>query len=263
MGFRPEYEQTTPKGRIAPSDLPASYLLSAGYDGKLEKAFLRLYEPDSKQVYLWYDNTGHMSYCISKQTPEELEKIKDLTRFPDYRGIKEEQRFDAMADQPLIVSKVLASNPLAIGGGRNGGIRNIIGETWESRIRYYQNYIYDLGLIPGMPYKVENGNLVAVDYQLPSEISSGLEAQLAGQDPDFKEHMMEWARLLQCPVPEIRRIAVDIEVHTSVENRLPNPDDAIEQVTAVSFVDSDGLRRVIVLNNTGEEPEPFTLRARR
>lgn len=259
MGFRPEYEQTTPKGRLAPSDLPTSYLLSAGYDGKLEKAFLRLYEPDSKQVYLWYDNTGHMSYCISKETPEELEKIKDLTRFPDYRGIKEEQRFDAMADQPIIVSKVLASNPLAIGGGRNGGIRKIIGESWESRIRYYQNYIYDLGLIPGMPYRVENGDLIAVDYELPTEISSGLEAQLAGQDPDFKEHMMEWARLLQCPVPEIRRVVVDIEVFTSVENRLPNPDEAIEHVTAVSFVDSDGLKRVIVLNDTGEEPEPFTI----
>ena len=72
MGFRVE-GISTPKGRLAPDNLKASYLLSAGYDGKQEKAFLRLYEPESQQVYLWYDNTGHMSYCISKLSQDELE----------------------------------------------------------------------------------------------------------------------------------------------------------------------------------------------
>ena len=63
---------------------------------------------------------------------------------------------------------------------------------------------------------------------------------------------MEWARLLQCPVPDVRRVAVDIEVYTSIANRLPNPDEAVEPITAVSFAASDGLRRVILLNETGD-----------
>ena len=252
MGFRVE-GISTPKGRLAPDNLKASYLLSAGYDGKQEKAFLRLYEPESQQVYLWYDNTGHMSYCISKLSQDELENNRDLINFPDYRGVREDQKFDAIADVSIIVSKVLASNPLAIGGGRGGGIRNIIGDSWESRIRYYQNYIYDNGLIPGMPYQIVNGDLKSIEYELPESIRSELNLQLADQDKDFREHMLEWARLLQCPVPDIRRVAVDIEVFTSVENRLPNPDEAIERVTAVSFVASDGLKRVIVLNDTGNE----------
>jgi len=104
-----------------------------------------------------------------------------------------------------------------------------------------------------MPYQIVNGDLKPIEYELPESIRSELNLQLADQDKDFREHMLEWARLLQCPVPDIRRVAVDIEVFTSVENRLPNPDEAIERVTAVSFVASDGLKRVIVLNDTGNE----------
>ncbi|MCW3978138.1 MAG: hypothetical protein NWF12_00195, partial [Candidatus Bathyarchaeota archaeon] len=77
-------EISAPRGRVAPEDLPTSYLLSAGYDGKAEKAFLRLYEPESQQVYLWYDNTGHLSYCISRESPEELRKNDRLVSYPDF-----------------------------------------------------------------------------------------------------------------------------------------------------------------------------------
>ncbi|TRO47287.1 type B DNA-directed DNA polymerase, partial [Candidatus Bathyarchaeota archaeon] len=226
MAFQDEEEVSTPKGRLAPEDLPPSYLLSAGYDGKQEKAFLRLYEPVSQQVYLWYDNTGHLSYCISKETPEELRKNDRLMSYPDLMTLEQVEKFDAIADEPIKVTKVVATNPLAIGGGAGGGIRALLQGSWESRIRYYQNYIYDMGLIPGMPYRVVGGDLVADDYQLPDAIRAELDETLSGQEPEFREHMMEWARLLQCPVPEIRRVAVDIEVHTSVANRMPNPYEA-------------------------------------
>jgi len=255
VGFRVDEEVSTPRGRLAPEQLPPSYLLSAGYDGKQEKAFLRLYEPESKQVFLWYDNTGHLSYCISKLTPDELGKNDRLLSYPDFLLLETEEKYDALADENIQVTKVIASNPLAIGGGRDGGIRNIIGESWESRIRYYQNYIFDRRLIPGMPYRVVDGDLVAEEYELPAEIASEMEGLLSDQEPEFKEHMMEWARLLQCPVPNIRRVAVDIEVYTSVANRIPNPEEAIEPITAVSFVTSEGRRRVILLNDTGEEVE--------
>jgi DNA polymerase I len=255
VGFRVEEEVTAPKGRLAPKELPTSYLLSAGYDGKQEKAFLRLYEPESQQIYLWYDNTGHVSYCISKETPEELRKNDRLTRYPDLLSLEQVERYDAIADENITVTKVNASNPLAIGGGRDGGIRNIIGGSWESRIRYYQNYIYDLGLIPGMPYRVVKGNLVPEEYEVPDAIRAELETVLAEQEPEFRDHMMEWARLLQCPVPEVRRVAVDIEVYTSVANRIPNPEEANDPIIAVSFVSSDDMRRVILLNEADEGAE--------
>ena len=243
---------SAPRGRIAPDDLPPSYFLSAGYDGKQEKAFLRLYEPESRQVYLWYDNTSHLSYAVSKETPEQLRSNHRLMDYPGFLTLESVEKFDAIADEPIMVTKVVATNPLAIGGGAGGGIRSIIGETWESRIRYYQNYIYDRGLIPGMPYKVEGGNLIPVEYELPEDIQAEMQEAFAKEDPEFRDNMMEWARLLQCPVPDVRRVAVDIEVYTSIANRLPNPDEAVEPITAVSFAASDGLRRVILLNETGD-----------
>jgi DNA polymerase I len=78
---------------------------------------------------------------------------------------------------------------------------------------------------------------------------------LAGEDAEFSKYIREWARLLQCPVPTIRRIAVDIEIYTSVANRIPNPEEAIEPIIAVSFVSSDGLKHVLLLNETGNEIE--------
>jgi DNA polymerase I len=251
--FAEEEEEARPLGRLAPPDLPASYLLSAGYDGKSEKAFLRLYEPVSRQVYLWYDNTGHLPYCISKEAPEELRKNKKLLNYPGFLTLEPIEKYDALKDEKITVTKIVASNPLAIGGQGRMGIRYLIDDSWESHIRYYQNYIYDRGLIPGMPYRVEGGSLVADDYALPDDVRRQMGAILAGEEADFRAQMAEWARLLQCPVPPLRRVAVDIEVYTSVANRIPNPEQAVEQVIAVSFVSSDGLRRVLLLNETGRE----------
>ena len=255
VGAIVEGEVSEVRGRRAPENLPASYLLSAGYDGKAEKAFLRLYEPESRQVYLWYDNTGHLSYCISKESPGELGKIRRLMDYPDFRGFEQRKLYDSLADRRIDVTRVQASNPLAIGGGMGGGIRNIIGESWESRIRYYQNYIYDRALIPGMPYRVVDGDLVPVEYELPGSVRAEMESALSAEDPEFRGHMLEWARLLQCPVPEVRRVAVDIEVYTSVANRIPDPEKAEEPITCISFVSSDGLKRVLLLNDRGEEAE--------
>ncbi|MFQ6053880.1 MAG: 3'-5' exonuclease, partial [Candidatus Bathyarchaeia archaeon] len=248
-------ETASPRGRIAPEDLPTSYLLSAGYDGKAEKAFLRLYEPRSQQIYLWYDDTNHLPYCISKATPEELRRNEKLVRYPGFLYLEQVEKFDALRDETVEVTRIVASNPLAIGGQGRTGIRNIIGESWESHIRYYQNYIYDRGLIPGMPYRVEGGKLVEEDYALPEEVERKMDSILSGEEAEFRDHMMEWARLLQCPVPPLRRVAVDIEVYMSVANRIPNPDEAVDPIIAVSFVSSDGVRRVLLLNEAGEDVE--------
>jgi DNA polymerase I len=242
---------------LAPENLPTVYLLSAGYDGKAEKAFLRLYEPVSQEIYLWYDNTSHLSYCISKETPEALRKNERLLNYPDFLHLEQVDKFDSLSDQTVKLTKVVATNPLAIGGGLGGGIRNIIGESWESRIRYYQNYIYDMALIPGMPYRVEGGNLVEEKYTLLKEIKDQISLMVAEEDQESAENIMEWARLLECPVPALRRIAIDIEVDTSTDNRVPNPDEANDPVIAVSFVSSDGVKRVIVLDDSGEDhPTP-------
>ncbi len=250
-----DQELTRPKGRLAPDNLKTSYLLSAGYDGDSQKAYVRLYEPESQQIYLWYDNTSHLPYCISKEAPDELRENTRLINHEGFLTLEQVERYDALADEEIRVTKVVAKDPLSIGGGRGASIRSIIGESWENRIRYYSCYIYDRGIIPGMPYRVVDGELVPGDYRLPPDVERQFDSILEGTEEHLREPMKEWARLLNCPVPEIRRVAVDIEVRGSVANRIPNADEAADPIIAVAFAGSDGLNRVIVLNDTGLEVE--------
>ncbi|MCW4050999.1 MAG: DNA-directed DNA polymerase I [Candidatus Bathyarchaeota archaeon] len=247
-------EAYTPKGRLAPSNLKASYLLSAGYDGDQKKAYLRLYEPESQEIYLWYDNTGHLPYLISKDSPDELRENQRVMKHSGFKHFETIIKYDALADEEIPVTKVVASDPLSIGGG-GGSIRNSLDESWENRIRYTSCYIYDQGLVPGMPYKVVNGNLVKGDWSIPSQVANEFDEILSHTEDHLREPMREWAKLLQNPVPEIRRVAVDIEVRTSVPNRMPSADEAKEPITAVAFAGSDGLRKVILLNDSGFSEE--------
>ncbi|MEM3168376.1 MAG: hypothetical protein QXM91_03490, partial [Nitrososphaerota archaeon] len=41
------------------------YLLSAGYDGKSGKAYLKLFNTRTRKVELLYDETGHLPYCFT------------------------------------------------------------------------------------------------------------------------------------------------------------------------------------------------------
>lgn len=250
-----EVEEVKPKGRLAPEDLPTSYLLSAGYDGEEQKAYLRLYEPISQQIYLWYDNTNHLPYCISKLSIDEVEKNSRIIKNEGYFFMEQVLKYDALKDKDINVTKIVAHDPLSIGGGRGTSIRDLLEKSWESRITYYQCYIYDRSLITGMPYRIEGGNLVDEGYKLPKEVEVKLDSILKNTEPEFRNDMKEWARLLQCPVPKIRRVAVDIEVRPSIRNRLPNADEATDPITAVGIAGGDGNRRILLLNDSGVEVE--------
>jgi len=72
---------------LAPNNLPPSYFVSATYDGKLKKAVIKLYEPESGQIYFWYDNTGHKPYCLSNLCKADLEKIDRLVKHEGFNHI--------------------------------------------------------------------------------------------------------------------------------------------------------------------------------
>jgi len=241
------------RGRLAPDNLDSSYLLSAGYDGQQRKAYVRLYEPVEQQIYLWYDNTGHLPYLISKKDATELEDNDRVVKHSGFKRFEETIKYDALYDQDILVTRVVAEDPLSIGGGA-GCIRSLLEESWENRIRYYACYVYDLGLVPGMPYRIVDGDLVADDWSLPPEVEEQFNQVLVGTEERYVEPMKDWARLLQMNVPDIRRVAVDIEVRPSVVNRMPNADEASDPIITVAFATSDGLRRVILYDDrfTGE-----------
>ena len=237
--------------------MPPSLLVSATYNSQKKAAVLKFYEPKSQEIKLWTDDTNHKPYCYSKLNPEELEFLNERA---DVIKIVSEKRQDMLNDQEINVSKIIVEDPLAIGGtSTEKSIRNII-DTWESDIKYYENYLYDRSLIVGKYYKIEDGKVIPHDLEISDEVRLALKSLLWDKvsnekmvdSKQFQEYVTEWANLLNQPIPKIKRLSFDIEVE-SVVGRIPDPKIAEKKVTAIGFNASDGLKQVFVLKMTGME----------
>ncbi len=237
--------------------MPPSLLVSATYDSQKKAAVLKFYEPKSQELKLWTDDTNHKPYCYSKLNPEELEFLNERADVIEIVSVK---RQDMLNDQEINVSKIIVEDPLAIGGtSTEKSIRNII-DTWESDIKYYENYLYDRSLIVGKYYKIEDGKVIPHDLEISDEVRLALKSLLWDKisnekmvdSKQFQEYIAEWANLLNQPIPKIKRLSFDIEVE-SVVGRIPDPKIAEKKVTAIGFDASDGLKQVFVLKMTGME----------
>ena len=248
---------------IAPKNLPPSFFVSATYDGRRQKALIKLYEPTSNQIYFWYDNTGHQPYCLTNLSQYELEKIDHLREHPSLDRFEIVEKFDPLLDKSVKITKIITKDPLAIGGRPFGCIRDIIPQdfpevsdtpitpeeikVWESKIKYYQSYIYDRNLLPGMTYEVKNDELVPKSYEEYEKAVKQILAIFKDATQEELEYIEQWARLLEYPAPKFRRIAMDIEVLAPVPTRVPDPREAAYPVVCVSLYSSDGLKKVLLL----------------
>ncbi len=238
--------------------MPPALLVSATYDSQKKSVVLKFYEPDSKKILLWTDNTGHKPYCYSKLDPEELKFLSDRK---DVLELKKIEKIDLLKDRTISVTKIIVADPLAIGGTQTDkSIRNII-ETWESDIKYYENYLYDYSLIVGKYYTITNGKLEEYSYKIPDEVQLALKGLLYDKvtnmgiidSKEFQNHISDWANLLNQPIPKIRRVSFDIEVESET-GRIPDAKIADKKITAVGFSGSDGLKQVFVLQKKDKQP---------
>jgi DNA polymerase I len=260
-----KHVQTFPP--LVKENLPPSYFVSATYDGKTGKALIKLYEPVSQQIYFWYDNTGHKPYCLTNLSPYELEKINRLIQHPGFDHFEIVEKIDPLLDRKVKVTKIVAKDPLAIGGRPRGCIRDIIPEDfpkvadapissgqikiWESKIKYYQSYIYDRKLLPGMIYRVKKGDLVPVNFEEAEETVANMETIFKDATSEDLLYIKEWARLLEYPAPNFHRVALDIEVYSPIPTRMPDPREAAYPIVCVSLYDSNENKQVLLLERTG------------
>ena len=235
--------------------MPSAMLVSATYDNTSKSAVLKFYEPEEKKLYLWKDEIGHKPYCYSRLAPDELNFLDDRD---DILEIKTVKRFDLIKDDKIDLSKITVTDPLAIGGTTGDkSIRNII-ETWESDIKYYENYLYDRKLIVGKYYAVNDGKLIPEDLEISDEVKIALKSLLWDKvDSDnmvnaeeFREFVSEWADLLNQPIPKIKRLSVDIEVEAEV-GRIPDPKIAEKKITAIGLKGTDEFDQIFVLKLDG------------
>jgi DNA polymerase I len=252
---------------VAPLNLPPSYFVSASYDGRLKKAVIKLYEPESGQIYFWYDNTGHKPYCLTNLKPYDLNRIERLVHHEGFESLEVTKRYDPLLNQIVEVTKIIAKDPLAIGGRSQGTIRDIVPEDfprisethiesqeikiWESKIKYYQSYIYDRQLLPGMIYEVKDRNLVPKVLEEATENLNKIKEMFKECTEEEREYAEMWAKLLEYPAPKFRRAAIDIEVLSPLSTRMPDSREGACPVIACSIYSSDGEKRVLVLNREG------------
>jgi DNA polymerase I len=234
-----------------------SMLVSAAYDNNSKSAILKFYNPESQKLILWKDETGHKPYCYSRLAPDELDFLQERE---DIIEIKTVQRYDLITDKEISMSKITVADPLAIGGTTGDkSIRNII-ETWESDIKYYENYLYDRKLIVGKYYEVVDKKLKPHDLEISDEVKIALKSLLwdkvdsesMADSEEFKKYITEWADLLNQPIPKIKRLSLDIEVEAEI-GRIPDPKIAEKKVTAIGMKGSDGFDQIFVLRTEDTE----------
>ncbi|MFX1603637.1 MAG: 3'-5' exonuclease, partial [Promethearchaeota archaeon] len=257
-----EAEETVTELRVgereAPDDLSPSYLLSIDYAGAQRKAFARLYNPADKRVYFWFDNTGHQPYCYT-DFPVQVAEQK-IGSHGGYVRSESVELTDLLRDEPVTMTKVIASDPLSIGGSV-GSIRDrlvertegaTISHAWEAAIRYRNCYSYDRNIVSGLPYRIDNGELI-LSYPEPDSKLLDEFKQAIGAEGGRERMISEYAPMLFTEVPDIRRIAVDIEVYTPVKNRVPDARTAPYEVTAIGLSDNEGYQKCFLLRRSGIE----------
>ncbi|TFF83730.1 hypothetical protein EU524_01970, partial [Candidatus Thorarchaeota archaeon] len=236
-----------------PSDLPPSFLLSVDYSGKENKAYARLYEPKSKRVYFWFDNTGHKPYFYTDLPIQEVESR--VKRNPGFVDAKKVKLHDLLKDRTVEMTKVIGDNPLSV-GGRADSMRNYfvdannVSHAWEAKIRYRLTYTYDTELVPGLMYKIEKGKLVACPPDVDAKTLQAFKETL--EDEEGLESILDtYSPMFFTEVPDIKRLAVDIEVYAPVVNRVPDARAAKQPVTAIGLSDSEGMNQCFVLKRKG------------
>ena len=211
--------------------LERSALVSATYDGDRRVAVLKFYEPNKHRIYLWSDKSGHKPYCFSKLPSLELQYL--LKERPNLDRIETVKKYEPLSDKEIEVSKIIAKDPLAI-GGQDTSLRNAM-NCWEADIKYYENYLYDKGLVVGAHYNIKDGKIEPVPFDMPKEVQDSLKKTLESAKPELAAEIRTWALLLNQPLLDIKHAAIDIEVW-SQENRIPDPKFAEHPVVAISIV---------------------------
>ncbi|MBY9021147.1 MAG: hypothetical protein KGD67_08820, partial [Candidatus Lokiarchaeota archaeon] len=255
------------KGEIV-QDLERGLLLDVDYDGGLNKAYCKFYDLDTDEIKIWIDTTGHEPYCLSKEPISILEQLTykdqggEIHKLVDFQGFKkfeEIKRMELLTDKEIPMTKIFGKTPIDIGGsGLN--IKNILAENekkaWEADIRYHLNYILDTQLIPGLIYRIKSSKLEKIDYKESSEetvkLTSELRTLFMDEKPEMQEFSEKFIDIFLTPIPDVKRLAMDIEVKVGEHDyRIPDARLANQEIISISFVASDGLKLVYVLEREG------------
>jgi len=246
------------------TDMKEGILLTVEYSGKHNKAYAKFYDLTDHTIKFWLDTTNHRPYAIHRASKEEIESIAELTEFQGYDGVDSVQLEDLLFDRKIVATKIYGKTPSDIGKKgetgdeddtsslRSNSIYNILARNgydgaWEANIRYHHNFIYDRELIPGLIYQIKNGSISPIHLDVTSDIEKRLLELFAEESKTFQEMAQRYMKVFSYPIPEVRRVAFDIEVEVPKSGNLPDSKLAHQRIISISFSGSDGFNQVYVL----------------
>jgi DNA polymerase I len=131
------------------------FLLSTVYDAPTNSAGIKLYSAKNRELVYITDPYGHEPYCYSQETIEDIESI----HFPKgtVKRFNLIKKRDLLNDRQVDLTQIVTPTPSEVPKVREileqaAGKKGIIGDTWESRIKYHQNWLFDTELVPGRKY---------------------------------------------------------------------------------------------------------------
>ena len=222
-------------------DLKSYYLLQVIYDGQRGKAVLLLYDEEKHEIVEWVDTYGHKPYFLTDLPPESV-KGTPVARDESFAGMDVVYRYDLLHKEVKRLTKIYTTDPLAV-----RKLRDKVPVAWEAKIKYHDNYTYDLGLIPLMKYTIRGKKLFPVPHKITKEEMEKVLSAFKEESDDFKRLAIAWIPVFESPPPNIKAIAIDIEVFTPSLGRIPDPQKSPYPITSVALAGSDGLKKVLVL----------------
>lgn len=204
-------------------------LLSVEYDSEKNKALMKFYSLETKEIYFLYDKTDHKPYFLTSADVEEIRAAAIKMR-GSIEHIDKVNKFDSISDKWIELRRVVVSDPLAVGG--KGGLRNLLGEdrSWEAWIPYHLNYIYDTKLWPSMFYMIRDGNPVMKTDE------KNIDKDILGifiDEEDYIELAKKYLPVLSADLPNIDFLALDIEV--AGHGKIPQMNQPYDQIVAIGF----------------------------
>jgi DNA polymerase I len=218
------------------------FLLQVDYDGDKGKALCRLYDKDTQKIYYLYDNTHHKSYFLVDLDVDKVNKINKITKDPSFDHVETVVKIDPYTHKKITLTKIVVKDPLAV-----RRMREHVPKAYEAHIKYFNNYIYDLGLIPGMPYLVKGKVLKEAKPTLSEDEVKEVDKAFSDSDQMTKETSKEWMPIFESEAPDLKRVAVDIEVFTPIEGRIPDPVKAEFPIISIALAGNDSKKLVLVL----------------
>jgi len=222
-------------------------LVSAEFVPESNRVRLGLYDESSGRMRHVTDSASDSLYCHTCEPPSVRTDC----------AVSERRMRDPFSGEEITAYRVSARTHSQLRAFTS------MAKTWESDIRPAERYLYDHGYVVGRHYVVSDGEVpVLTESAVPSDDavrknlgdlgSSGGGGPGPGpiaagsEGPEFRDHVVGWAGILDEPVPEMRRAAMDIEINTA-GMQAPDVDSAPGAVTAVGF-SGDGIERVLVVS---------------